>query len=183
MEIKDVIKQTATILQLSNVVDANLDNFNNLDAQTKKDVNLLISCINEVLCDIATDYLPLKTTEQIVVSDGEFDLATLSKTFHKVVSIDTSNSYKIEHDCLKIKDGTYQIEYSYLPSIYELQDEITDFDSRLTIHALCFGVAGEFCIVSGNYAESEMWNSRFESAMQVAKRSLKIGELSKRRWI
>ena len=183
MEIKNVIKQTAVILQLSNVADANLNNFENLDAQTKKDINLLVSCINEVLCDIATDYLPLKYTENITVSGGEFELSNLTKAFHKIINIETSNPYKIELDTLKIADGTYTIQYSYLPEVYTLSGDITDFDSRLTIHALTFGVASEFCIISGNYSESEMWNSRFESSMQIAKRSLKVSELAKRRWI
>ena len=60
MKVKDVIKQVAIFLGLTNVMDANLDNFDNLDLQTKKDINLILSSVNEVLCDIATDYLFLQ---------------------------------------------------------------------------------------------------------------------------
>lgn len=183
MKINDVIKQVANMLQLTNVASANLTIFENLDSQTQKDINLLVSCINEVLCDIATDHLPLKAIENITVSNGQFSLNSLSNTFHKLISINTSKNYSIELETLKIENGTYQLTYAYLPEEYDIDDTITDCDKRLTLYALCFGVAAEYCLILGNYSESEMWNSRFESAMQIAKRNSKMPKLKERRWI
>ena len=71
----------------------------------------------------------------------------------------------------------------YLPEVYEIDDEFFEFDSRLTIYALCFGIAGEFCLISGNYSESELWNSKYESAMQVATSQNRVFSLRQRRWI
>lgn len=184
MKIKDVIKQVAIFLGLTNVMNANLDDFDNLDSQTKKDINLILSSINEVLCDIATDYLFLSHKEEIEVSGGSFSFSNLSKTFYKFESIDTEKDYKIDFETLVIEDGTYTIEYQYLPEIYELDDTISGF-GRLTIYALCYGVAEEFCLISGNYAESEMWHSKFENAMLVAKKpeNIEVRTLKQRRWI
>ena len=182
MKINDVIKQVALYLQMTNVSEANLTNTESLDAQTLRDINLILSCVNEVLCDISTDYMPLKHSEEIVVSNGTLSLNSLSKDFHKILSVYPSKPYKIKQDVIYIENGTYVVEYMHLPEIYELNDTITDFDHRLTIYALCFGVAAEYCLISGNYSESEMWNSRFESAMQVASRKPKIAQLKGRLW-
>lgn len=184
MKVKDVIKQVAIFLGLTNVIDANLDDFENLDLQTKKDINLILSSVNEVLCDIATDYLLLQKEETIEVSGGSFCFSDLSEAFYKFESIDTTNDYKIDFETLKIEDGTYTIRYQYLPKICEISDTISGFE-RLTLYALCYGVAEEFCLISGNYAESEMWHSKFENAMMVAKRPInaKLGTLKQRRWI
>ena len=41
MSVKEVIKQVAILLQLNNLIDANLDDYENLDSQTKKDINIV----------------------------------------------------------------------------------------------------------------------------------------------
>lgn len=182
MNINDVIKIIANLLQLNNLIDADLDSYDTLDAQTQKDINLIVSSTNEVLSDIATDYFPLKATEQIIVSNGSFDLKNLSHDFHKLLSVETTDFYDVEMETLKIKNGSYKLTYSYLPEVLELGDDI-EVDKRVTIYALCFGVCAEFCLVSGNYAESEMWNSKYQNAINVCKRSLKMPELKHRRWL
>ncbi len=183
MRVNNIIKQVATYLQLSNVLDADLDDYENLDLQTKKDINLILSSMNEVLSDIATDYLPLVYCEEIEVENSEFEFSNLTKPFYKLQKIETKKPYNIELETLYIANGKYKIHYQFLPDIFELGDEITDFDSRLTIFAVCYGVASEFCLISGNYSESELWNSRFESAMDIAKRQNKVFSLKSRRWL
>ncbi|MGN1222383.1 MAG: hypothetical protein ACI4TT_04040 [Christensenellales bacterium] len=182
MSVKEVIKQVAILLQLNNLIDANLDDYENLDSQTKKDINIVVSCINEVLCDISTDYLMLETTETIEVKEGTFDLANLSKVFYKMISFVPLNEYKIEYNNLLVKDGKYKITYNYLPEIVGLDDNIV-YDNRSTIYGLCYGVAKEYCLVCGNYSESEMWESKFISAMQIAVRKSGTVFLKQRRWI
>lgn len=182
MSVKEVIKQVAIMLQLYNLIDANLDEFNNLDDQTKRDINVIVSCINEVLCDISTDYLLLETTEDINVENEIFDLSNLQKVFYKVVKFDNTTEYKITYNNLQTKNGKHIITYNYLPEIVNLNSEI-NYDSRLTLYGLCYGVAKEYCLVCGNYAESEMWESKFNNAMQIAKRKSGSVSLKSRRWI
>ena len=182
MEINDVIKEVAKLLGLSNVLSANLDG-NSFDAQTQKDINLIVSSTNEVLSDIAIDYMPLKAKEHIVVENGVFDLTTLTKPFHKLIKVETSQQFRLFRENLFIRDGVYDVVYTYLPEVYELGDSIDDFDSRLTLYALCYGVAAEFCLISGNYSESELWASRYDESMRAVMRSAGIPTLKNRRWI
>ena len=182
MNVKEVIKQVAVLLQLQNVIDANLDDFENLDIQTKKDINLLISSANEVLSDIATEYLPLVSTEKITVKNGKFDLQTLSKQFYKMVDFSNGAYYKKDLDELFANDGDYNITYKYLPSELTIENPEINFDERLTVYALSYGVAREYCMILGNYSESEMWDSKFKNAMQVATRKKDIVKLKIKRW-
>ena len=183
MKVNDIVKQVATLLQLTNVVSADFSDFENLDTQTKKDTNLIVSSMNEVLSNVATDYLPLFESQTVEVENGNFELTTLEKPFYKLVRVKTNKPYTVDFETLKIENGVYQIDYMYLPEVYEIGDEILEFDSRLTIYALCYGIAGEFCLISGNYSESEMWNSKYENAMQVATTQNKVFSLKQRRWI
>lgn len=183
MKVNDIVKQVATFLQLSNIASANLAQFDECDEQTKKDVELVVSCINEILSDVATDYLPLEYVEDIEVFDGSFDLLTLSKDFHKIVKINTSNPYKVVGDTLFVDSGKYTITYRYLPKMVALNDEIEGFSRALTPYAISYGVASEYCLICGNYSESEMWGSRYDNAMQIAMRMCKIVSLKERRWI
>lgn len=182
MSVKEVLKQVAMFLQLNNLIDANLDDFENLDDQTKRDANILVSSVNEVLCDISTEYMPLVATESITVLDGSFDVENLSKDFYKVAKFGNNDSYKINLNNILAKDGIYDLTYSYLPEVVGLDDKIV-FDKRLTKFALSYGVAKEYCLICGNYAEAEMWESKFKNAMLGTTKSAGVASLKHRRWI
>lgn len=181
MKVKDVIKQVAILLQLQNLVDANLDDYDNLEEQTKKDANLIISSLNEVLCDISIDFITLVNEETIIVENGEFELSTLEKDLHKIISINTESEYFTAENKLHIKDGSYLVKYSYLPDIKTIGSEIIEFE-KLTIYALSYGVASEYCLICGNYSESEMWNSKFLKSMQSLTTKVGVFNLKSRRY-
>jgi hypothetical protein len=179
MKVKKIIEQVATLLQLQNVSDANLDDSASFDDQTRRDVNLIVSSLNEVLSDIATDYLPQTETEKIDVQNGEFDLDNLSKPFYKLIKFD--GEYVLKLNKLQAKSGVHIITYSHLPNIVELDDEFS-CDSRLTIQAISYGIAKEYCLICGSYDESALWESKFKNAMQVAIKKQSVVELKHRRW-
>lgn len=181
MQIKKVIKQVALLLQISNIINANLDDQTLFDTQMMRDVELIVDSINDVLCDISTDFLTLKTTEKISVS-GEFDLSNLSKRIYKILSIYPTIKYSVVGNKLICEDGEYEIEYQYLPAEKTIDDKIDEFGGKLTLYALSYGVASQYCMICGNYSESEMWNSKYQDAMQIAMRSSKIVSLKNRIW-
>ena len=182
MKTTDVIKQVATLLQLGNVLNANFKELNQQDSQTKKDINLILSCINEVLCDVATDFLPIKKTVQIQVENNSFDLSSLPN-FHKLIKVFTTNQYSVNLETLSIPSGSYKITYQKLPDECALDGQISDFLPNLTIYALSYGVASQYCTISGNYSEAEMWHNKFADAMQVATRKSFLPQLKQRRWL
>src|SRR5574344_1592214 len=180
MIVKDIIKQVAVLLDEQNIINANLDDFENLDSQTQKNINLIISCLNEVVSDLASDYLLCKATENINVENGEFDLQTLSNSFYKVCDFD--DKFKIVKDTLFASKGVHTLTYYYLPEVLTLQDQFSCFDSRLTLYAISYGVSAEFCLVTCNYSESEMWQDKFEKSVRTLLRNPKIVKLCNRRW-
>ncbi len=182
MKTIDVIKQVATLLQLGNVLNANFDELNKQDSQTQKDINLILSCINEVLCDVATDFLPIKKTAQIQVANDSFDLSSLPN-FHKLIKVFTIKPYSVNFETLNISSGSYKITYQKLPDECTISGQILDFLPSLTIYALSYGVASQYCTISGNYSEAQMWHDKFENAMQVATRKSFVPQLKPRRWL
>lgn len=183
MNVDNVIKEVATLLQLTDVVNADLSNFESLGVQTQKDVNLILSSMNEVLSNVATEHLPLKANETIIVTQNAFDLNELSKQFFKLIRVKTQKAYNVDFETLKIENGTYEVEYLYLPEEYQLGDDITEFSKALTVYSLAYGVAGEYCLVGGNYSEAELWNSKFLNAISKFSKPHKTFSLKSRRWL
>ena len=69
MLLKDIIKETATLLKLDNVLNLAELGGNLQDEQATKDLDLLKKCVNLTLNEIASDYVPLNYIEQVLVSD------------------------------------------------------------------------------------------------------------------
>lgn len=179
MNLKQVILQVATILKLSNITQSKIDDFDSIDSVTQKDVNLIVSSANEVINEIATEYLPLVTTQTITVSKGVFDLQTLSKPLFKIIKL-SGGVFRRELDKIYLSDGQYQITYSYLPQQVSLDAPEIQLQN-ISIYALSYGVAREYCIISGNYSEAELWDSKFKEVMKLSKQK-SVATLKVRRW-
>ena len=184
MEVKNLVKEVATLLQLSNVLALDLDDVEELqsmDDLTERDVNLIVNCLNQTLTTIATEYIELLTSENITVVNGEFDLDDLEKNFYKIKRVENNEKFEIVDNKLRLNNGNYKIIYSYYPEELELNDEF-DFYENLSKYAICYGICSQYCLILGDFAQSETWESKFENAMEMAKSQLKVMSIKNRRW-
>ena len=185
MEVKNLVKEVANFLQLSNVLAVDLDDETELagmDDLTKRDVNLIVSCLNQTLTTIATEYVELLTSENITVQNGQFNLDDLEKKCYKIKKVGNFEKFEIVGNKLKLDDGNYDIIYSYFPEELELDDEF-DFYENLSKYAICYGICSEYCLILGDFSQSETWESKFENAMEMAKSQLKVVSIKSRRWL
>lgn len=213
MKVKDIIKKVSLYLKLQDVLDYYKvleENENSsqtettesektenvtettenvqtveLSSETEYQINMLLENINNVLEDIATNYIPLKMIENIDVSNNSFNLNNLSKNVNKVIRI-TKDGMRVNffacNDMLKTENGNLEITYSYIPNPKTLDDEIENFYGKVGVLTYAYGVASEYCLINEDYEQAMMWDDKFKNALLNSNRPIKNISIKKRRW-
>lgn len=169
MLMSDCVVNAAVFLGLDDVVNAIENNQNEVPEETQKAIDLLVKCGNLVICEVAESYVPMKKIEPITSKNKIIDLGKLSR---KVIDI---YSLKLGAQRVKFKqlaeglmvenDGEYNIEYSYSPSMAVLRGEIESPGNKLSERIAGYGMACEYCLISGMTDDAVLWDKRFKDAL------------------
>lgn len=188
MVLKDILIDTATLLKLDNVLNLKELGGNDEDTQAKKDLDLLITCVNLIISEIASDYVPLKTIEEVLVKKSKIPYIDLQKPALNIKSIKDSFGQKryfkvypsyIYTDC----DGVCHIEYTYLPASIKDLDQATEYqNTKVTSRIIAYGAAREYCLIMSMYEEAQSWDARFKESLLSASRQNNVLTIPKRLW-
>ena len=196
MTVKDAVELAAVYLQLEDVLslsaftgtlNANTNPSITADSLTTRNVNLLIRCTSLVLGEIASDIIPLKTSESLSSSSGKILLSSLTSKLYKVISVKKNKrkvSFRIYPTYIEVDgdDGTFEVEYFFLPSEKTaLTDTIDEIGNFVDARTIAYGVASEYAYISGLFEEAKMWEEKFKNALDT-KTKLKNYYLKARRW-
>jgi len=198
MKLREIIKLACVILQLDELLNSEYlfdENYDILDEQsiltsgtsTEKTLNLLIKCFNLAYSEIATDYLPLITMQNVTVYDGVYNLNALDNNFYKLIKLENKNgessSFKIVDNILYAKNGDYQLYYCYIPNALTLNSDVSNFNGRVYDRIFVYGLVKEFYCINGLYEEAKFFQTKFEESIKNSKVVKKEIKLPKRRWL
>ena len=166
---KNAVYNGAMFLQLDAVCES-IENKTEPDDDTEKEINLLVRCANLVLGEIVGCYLPLKKTEKVISDDGYVFYDELSKPIIDVYSVKNSSGEKIRFyeyfDRVKVGEvGEFEIEYSYSLNSLLLDDDLPFKSERISERIIAYGIACEYCIISGMVTEASIWQKRYYDAL------------------
>ncbi len=186
IEVNKVLKLSATMLQLKDIENI-LSSSSQLSEVGNDDLELLLSCLNLVCEQIASDYIHLISKKNVVTTNGfipwsAFDGIQLYKIVKVKDSKGESLNFKIVADGIVCNSDNVQVVYSYFPQEYNFNEFISDFNCSVDERILALGVCFEYLFIKGNSTDAQIWESRFTNAMKniVAKRKEVV--LPKRRW-
>ena len=187
MLLKDIIKETATLLKLDNVLNLAELGGNLQDEQATKDLDLLKKCVNLTINEIASDYVPFHYIEQVLVSDSKIPYTALNKTALRIKSVKND---KGKDCCFKVYPsyiytdctGICRIEYCYIPVPTEDLDEAIENDPKITTRLIAYGTAREYCLIMSMYEEAQSYDSRYKDSLQNAVRQNTVLKIPKRLW-
>ncbi len=200
MKLRDVLKLSATMLSLDEILDGSKiydETFDCSKDYTKpseettktseeKTLELLVRCFNLVYQEIATDYIQLAVCEDITISDGNFNLNSLDNKFYKLIKLVDQNGFdkkcEIYDDVLYAKNGNYKIIYCYIPTFALLNSDLCDFNGKITDRLFALGVCKEYCYICSRFNESNAYKNKFEDSLKACDKSKKNIVLPKRRW-
>ena len=155
--------------------------------QTAK-LNKLFSCVNDTIQTLSTMYFPLKYKQSITSQTGIYQFNSLQKELLEIIKLTDMYNYDVKYEFFpahfEAKNGTLNIEYTYLP------DNATTFNQDLdiaknfvTTRIVALGTISKYFMCLGMYNDANEWNKMFETACKVAKRRKDNVVIKKRRWL
>lgn len=168
MKVREVIQLSAELLGIE---------------LTEENTNLLLHCCNLVENELATDYIPLRTVDKVLIKDNKIKYTDLKNKAYKILKVlDYQNDevkYRIYPEYLKLKknyNGYYFfVRYSYMPAEKKIGDNC-EYDGRME-QVLKYGVCAEYCFMQGDYETASVFNEKYKRAIQerYAKRRVNNG--------
>ncbi len=186
MKVKSVLSLAAANLGREDLVAA----VNNCAEEPIGEVASLLRCYNLVENEIALDYFPLKNEETLTVYGGVIPYAQLSYAPVTVFSVKDLCGRPIDFEVRPAnvflpagkEEQTVTLAYSYSPKEKSFTDD-TEFRGKISGRLLSFGVAYEFCLSCGQYAEAATWEKKYREALRAANILRRRLSVRSRRWI
>jgi len=201
MRVKDILKLAMEFVgewQLLQKLERqdlqNLQNKDGSDAEAVIEFNAVeqdklkkfVSCFNMVNQEIAGDYLPFLTKENVETSNGMILFSDLSKQVINIYEVKDRFGFNLEFKVLsnfvETKKSAKTVVYSFLPKDLQIDDKIEYFNG-LSARVYAYGVASEFLLVSGLSSDAEIWEERFKESLFVLSRKRGEHRLPKRDWL
>ena len=190
IDLKDCIKYCKTNeITLTNFINetelVNNQKPSCLTDLAKKELKLILDCINIVQTRVSTEYFENYYEEEIAVENNEYDIDNLSQKLFKITAITRNNImqfYKMVGDKLTLDSGNYLIKYAFIPADKGFDETVENHSGKMTILSFCYGVCSEYCLIKGLYDEAEMWQKRFDSSLKHNFRKINGIYLKSRRW-
>lgn len=189
MKVKDILETTLVFLGkhellLTSAFDEDITK-ELTDAQSKE-IGFLVRCFNLIYKEVSADYLPLLYDEKIEFNQGKFELSNLTQNIldiFKLCDDDENNiSYKLFPSYIKANAEIANITYSYIPENLNLDDEVVLFGGKILPQVLSYGIAREYCLISGDHKEADIWEKRFKDGIFVEMRRKSQIKIKPRRW-
>ncbi len=182
--VKETLREAAQSLGLGDEVEYYFSG--KYTAVGKAAVELLLICFNRVENELALDYLPLVTEEEVVSGTGVVDYASLIRPAARILCVENewgeSVRYKLFPTYLKTQSGKLKIIYAYAPTAKTVE-EASEYGSLVSQRLLVYGMAAEYCLAVGELTAASVWDKKYKEGIQAAYKASPCKRLRSRRWI
>ncbi len=146
----------------------------------------LLYCVNAVEDELARYYFPLKRTDALHSEDKTFGFEKFSRTPVKILKVEEGRKqieYELELNRIIADANNISVTYFYAPKKKTIDDD-SEFGDMADGMITAYGAAAEFCIIQGEAARAEAFETRYREAIDRAQRSSSKGAaVPPRRWI
>lgn len=178
---KDVLKLSATLLGLDDVIEYLNDSTKTPSQDTQNKIDDLIVYLNYVVREVTKEYFPMQHME-VVSSDNQCQIffTNLSKIAISIKDIKNSMgdsvTFNLYPEFIKVgnQNTNYLIEYNYIPNPIKSVNDSLALPFGLEYFVICYGIASEYSLSRLLYSEAEMWEGKFKNALRYSKS--RIGE-------
>ena len=185
LTVENVVRLAAQMLGLEEKADEYFGG--NSSEETTRIIQGLVNCFNLVENELAVDYLPLVCEETLSTDEqGNIEYARLAKKVAYIISVRDEFGAIVKAKRmptqLALGVGEYVVRYAALPVEKTAKDRC-EYETGVSARLLAYGVAAEYCLHKGLYAEHAAWNKKYKEALLIACKCRGVGRLKERAWI
>lgn len=182
MTVKECVLEAAALVGVYETVKDYLDEQSEEGAE---DARKLIRCFNHVENELALDYLPLYFEEEVETETGAVYYSELQKAAVRVLAVTDAwgneTAFTLFPEYAKTTAGKIRIRYTYTPEEKLIGDE-SDFLLYASKRMFGYGMAAEYCLLTGLFEEAAVWDKKYKDAIAAAYRSKTCKKIKSRRW-
>ncbi len=185
MTVKDIIETSAVFLGREDIISyLKGDDISLSNEDAEKEISILVRCVNIVLNELATEFVPLKTIETVRCNNGQILYSSLLQNPLEILKVFDINGKELDFSLnqlfIKTNSNAVQVEYTYIPLPLNLSSECVYAENEVPARIVAYGVAEKACLFEGRFDEAEIWAKKFkESASTI---SLPKNAVIKGRW-
>lgn len=168
MKVKEVIKEAAFLVGDEEVSSALESDETITDEDVRKRINSLLDCYNLILHETATEYLPIRKTAP--VSGGKTEYSALPYPAINIIGVYDERGeavrYKTFPAYFVAEDSAATVVYDAAPNEQTVTDDFAYADTRIGKRVFAYGVACEYCLITGRYTEAGNFNQKYRAGAE-----------------
>ena len=154
--------------------------------EDKKELDLLLRCLNLIISEIATDYLSIYKQKDLIFENDEYNLQDVDTNIFQIVKLENTNGenvkFRIFGDKLKAKVKNATITYTSFAEKCTLDGNVETFGGKMPCRVLAYGTAMEYSFISSLHDDADIWESRYKNALLILSQKKHNVVMPKRRW-
>ncbi len=151
------------------------------------EVDLLIACCHYVESELAAGPFPLRTKESAAPLGKKIPFSSLQRPPVNILSVCSPSGMGIpfelypDHIEIDWEGGEVEVKYTFSPKEKSLSDEL-ECGIGCTLQMFALGTSSRYLLSHGQYAEAELFEERYKSAVGIFRGSDAKLSLRARRW-
>lgn len=186
MTVKDIIKLVCEFVGEKDLREKLCEENAAFTDRMQEKLVALVRCFNLVNQEIASEYLPFLTTENVEVNNSVLNFSDLSKTVINIYDLKNrfgmNLKFKLFPNYVQVFGSAKSVTYSYLPEELILTDEVKML-CGLSARVYAYGIASEYLLIDGMSEDADIWEERFKQSLFVLSRRKGEHVLPKRSWL
>ena len=144
----------------------------NPTADQQADLDLLVRAFNLVYREISANYVPLLHKQKVTFSENKLGLDQLEKPLTQIKSLTNADGRRVKYQIypthIEAKTQDAEIVYAYLPENIAIDSNTPVYAGQILPEVIAYGMAREYFLIIGDYADSDLWASRYQGAIRLA---------------
>lgn len=186
MIVKDIIKKTAELLELNDVLEYYDDSELELSDDVSNTIKKILLSINLTNNTIASQYYEIIGYKYVNCNDGVVPFSNISdKEIVEIKNVldeyEEKVDFRVMADGVHVPSGEWKVVYSYLPNEVVENDEI-NYYTKIGSLLFAYGVASEYLFLIGDIDNAYYWDKRFKDELFSLSRPKRCINMPSKRW-
>lgn len=186
MKVKDIVADALRLIGRGDAAQVLAEGLSEA-GEISETTETMLYCFNAVEDELARFYFPLVFSEEIASKSGKIYFSDFSRNPVKITSVTCGGKPAVcryEPQYIEVNADSAVIEYWYAPSKKTIDGDSAYDGTEVGESLVAYGAAAEFCLINGESAAAELWESKYREAIDRARSTHRRRRMiPPRRWV